>query len=260
MILPLYNSLAPLTLTRRVAGAAPFSPADISGLQLWLDATTGLYDATTGGSPVTTDGSAVARWEDQSGNGYHVTQSIVNSQPTLQTAELNSKNVIRFDGSNDFLSSSSNFSITGSSERTIIIVHKRVDATIRYPISWGNSNATGYFCSLSTEYYLRFQATTKGYTNQGANGTWSLVSVIGAGSTLNDYDVYFDGLIATANATNNTGFTLNTQSTPVAIGKNAAISASFANGDTAEILVYDSALSTADREAVEAYLTDKWGL
>lgn len=259
MILPLYNSLAPLTLTRRVAGAAPFSPADISGLQLWLDATTGLYDATTGGSPVTTDGSAVARWEDQSGNGYHVTQSTVNSQPTLQTGELNSKNVIRFDGSNDFLLSSSNFSITGASERTIIIIHKRTDSGTRYLINWGAITATGYLCSLSTEYHLRFNGTTKGYTNQGANGAWSMVSVIGGGSTLNDYDVYFDGSLATANVNTN-GATLNTQATPVYVGRLSAFGFGYTYGDTAEILVYDSALSTADREAVEAYLTDKWGL
>jgi hypothetical protein len=31
-------------------------------------------------------------------------------------------------------------------------------------------------------------------------------------------------------------------------------------GDIGEILVYDSALGATDRDAVEAYLADKWGL
>jgi hypothetical protein len=31
-------------------------------------------------------------------------------------------------------------------------------------------------------------------------------------------------------------------------------------GDIAEVIAYDSALSDSDRQAVEAYLADKWGL
>ena len=66
--------------------AKAFSPTDIAGLQLWLDATTGLFDATSGGSAVTTDGSAVARWEDQSTNGRNLTQATVNDRPVLKTS------------------------------------------------------------------------------------------------------------------------------------------------------------------------------
>jgi hypothetical protein len=34
----------------------------------------------------------------------------------------------------------------------------------------------------------------------------------------------------------------------------------YLDGDIAEILIYNSALSDADRSAVEAYLMSKWGI
>lgn len=56
------------------ASAASFSPTDISGLALWLDAS----DAAT----VTLDGSSnVELWADKSGNGRNATQSTVLNRP-----------------------------------------------------------------------------------------------------------------------------------------------------------------------------------
>ena len=243
-----------------VFAGAPFSPADISGLQLWLDATTGLYDATSGGSEVTADGASVARWEDQSGNGYHVTQGTANDQPVLKTSQQNSLNIVRFDGVNDFLLGSTNFPITGSSNRTVFTVFKRVDANNRSIVSWGGSG-TGLLCAFTAEYFLRFNGTIKGYTNQGSNGSWTLWSVVGNGSTLNDYDAYFDdGGIATPTATSNTGATLNTSSSTLFIGRYNISFFGLLNGDLAEVLVYDSALSDVDREAVRDYLNAKWAV
>ena len=74
MLSPLYGQLSPL----RIPTLALEVPQTIAGLQLWLDATTGLYDAASGGGAVTTDSAAVARWEDRSGNARHFTQSIAN--------------------------------------------------------------------------------------------------------------------------------------------------------------------------------------
>ena len=43
------------------------------------------------------------------------------------------------------------------------------------------------------------------------------------------------------------------------LGSNASES-EFFDGDVGEIITYNVALSTADREAVEAYLMSKWGI
>ena len=244
----------------RFAAASTFVPTDISGLQLWLDATVGLYDATTGGSEVTTDGSAVARWEDQSGNGYDVTQGTAANQPALKTSILNGKNVLRFDGSNDVLSNASNFAISGGSNRSVFTVFNRATTALSVIVGWGSAGGSaGVSAQYSSEYFLRFTSTTKGYTNQSGIDDWIIWSVIASGDTLADYDAFFNGgSAATPNSTQSTSTTLNTAASALYIGRGPATG--FANGDLAEVLIYDSALSTSDREGVRDYLNAKWAV
>jgi hypothetical protein len=71
-------------------------PRSVSGLAAWYDATQGLYSATSGGSLVTANGGAIARWEDMSGNGRHLTQSTTSYRPTLLTSGRNGRNVVAF--------------------------------------------------------------------------------------------------------------------------------------------------------------------
>ena len=80
-------------------------PQNFPGLSAWYRAndTDTLFDAVSGGSNVTTNGDPVARWEDKSGSGYHLTQSDIGKRPTLKTNAKNGKNAIEFDGIDDFL-------------------------------------------------------------------------------------------------------------------------------------------------------------
>lgn len=77
---------------------------EIQGCQLALDASipSSLYDATSGGSLVSSNGS-VARVEDQSGNGYHVTQGSSSSRPLRRVSTQGGLDAIEFDGSDDRL-------------------------------------------------------------------------------------------------------------------------------------------------------------
>lgn len=77
-------------------GAAAWTPTDIAGLQLWLDASqiTGLND-----------GDSVATWPDASGNGHDATQATASKQPTYQTNEVNGKPAVQTDGVDDFIRS-----------------------------------------------------------------------------------------------------------------------------------------------------------
>ena len=77
-------------------GKRVLDPTSIRGCSLWLDANTGLFDATSGGSAVTVNGDAIARWEDQSGNNRHLTQSTTVLRPTLTTGAINSLNSVSF--------------------------------------------------------------------------------------------------------------------------------------------------------------------
>ncbi|MBI1324385.1 hypothetical protein GC170_14535 [bacterium] len=66
--------------------ASRFSPRNISGLQLWLDA--------TDGASITLDGSGnVSQWNDKSDNGRNVAQSISGDRPAYLTgSDANSIN------------------------------------------------------------------------------------------------------------------------------------------------------------------------
>jgi len=74
------------------AAPPPFSPLDIAGLKVWLDASqiTGLND-----------GDSVTTWSDLSGQGNDVTQSTASKKPTYQTNEINGLPVVKFDGVDD---------------------------------------------------------------------------------------------------------------------------------------------------------------
>lgn len=80
---------------------------EIQGCQLALDASLPtMFDATSGGTLVAANGG-IARWEDQSGVGNHVTQSTSGARPLYRTAGLNSRPSVDFDGVDDKLSRAS---------------------------------------------------------------------------------------------------------------------------------------------------------
>lgn len=69
------------------------------------------------------DASAVSTWDDRTSTNNDGTQATSASRPTYETNELNGNPVVRFDGTNDFLSfPTSNFSYTGGA--TVIAVVK----------------------------------------------------------------------------------------------------------------------------------------
>jgi len=246
------------------ATAPAFSPKDISGLQLWLDATTGLFDATSGGSAVTTDGSAVARWEDQSGNNYHVTQGTSNNRPVLKTSIRNSKNIIRFDGSNDLLVSES-ISSNNLSAMTCFIV--------AYVAGFGGGGFGRYFergsnnklwfvnQEFGANRLVAIGAGTFHDTASGSitTGNWYLNSAKWDGGT--NIATNMSQRINEGNSTRGltgTGSISSVANTTYQVGNRTAADRAF-NGDIAELIIYNVSLSASEITSVEDYLADKWG-
>ena len=247
--------------------AISFNPSSISGLQLWLDATKGLFDATSGGNPVTTDGATIARWEDQSGSGYHVTQSTSANRPVLKTGIRNSKNAIRFDGSNDGLVSA-NIADNNLSAMTCFVVAYIAGlggnslgryfgrGNQRIWISNGNRSTNqlfvhppGSLLELGHETALSSIATSNWYLSSGRwdGGTSYLTNVSQrinkSASTIGNVQTF-----ELASAANTTYF----------IGNRTALDRGF-NGDIAELIIYNQALTTEQIDSVESYLSAKWG-
>ena len=281
-----YVYLATATNTWKRAALStwvPFVPSALTGLQLWLDASDGssLYDATSGGVVVAAD-AAVSRWEDKSGNSRHATQATTGNRPLRKTAIQGGKDVLRFDGTNDRLSigsSTSTFNFLHLSNATVFVVFKVAGANpdnLQAVID--NSDGTGgrgyvvYFDDRSSASknnrllvggglypaYSHLVETADG--GFSANAFQVLTNVIQATNVTaaNRSRLYVNG---TVNAAVNTSTdTLSGDANAdLTIGCQTGLS-SFLNGDIAEVIIYNAALSDTDRAAVEGYLTTKWGI
>jgi len=121
-------------------------PREIQGCALALDASipSSLYDATSGGSQVAADG-AIARWEDQSGSGAHVTQATGANRPQRKLAIQGGGEVVRFDGTNDFLERTPT---TGVEPHTQFIVAVRRGAQTDYRVMMNYGGTAGAIFNL----------------------------------------------------------------------------------------------------------------
>ena len=80
-------------------GIPAVDPGSLNDIALWLDV------ADT--SSITKDSSnKVSNWADKSGNGGSASQSTAANQPTFTASGLNNLPTLSFDGSNDYLRSS----------------------------------------------------------------------------------------------------------------------------------------------------------
>lgn len=240
-------------------GTAAFSPANISGLQLWLDATTGLFDATSGGSAVTTDGSSVARWEDQSGNGRHFKQSTSNDRPVLKTSIQNSRNIIRFDGSNDFMQM--DFAFSGITAACYFIALKIVSDPPSVATKSGHPIEFLTGQTLASHY-----PWTDGniYDNTLTNSRKTVGNPSKSLTEFNLYNVEATSNLWTLRLNKTQLFTTTTNTISISgvnLGANLSQATDyFFDGDIGEIIVYSSILSSSDRGRVEDYLYAKWAI
>lgn len=266
----------------RRAGTWPTAPIFGFGasLQLWLDASDAstLYDSTSGGALVAAD-EAVARWEDKSGNARHATQSTSGNRPLRKTNVQSGKDVLRFDGSNDFLQSTDFLDLTAGQAMTIIAAIKRsaTDAPHAIVSKYAKSNASD--STTADGWAFNFTDTNKtqffGGTNEGVatsirvtDGTVSasaftvLSAKVSAGA-ISGATLYRNSSTIPSSATSSSAETMENTSFSVLVGAlmySLNIPVWYLDGDIAEILIYNSALSDADRSAVEAYLMSKWGI
>lgn len=266
MLSPLYGQLSPL----RITTLALEVPKTVAGLQLWLDATTGLYDATSGGSVVTSDSTAVARWEDRSGSARHFTQATANNRPVLKTSQLNGKNIVSFDGTNDALGLTSSTLFRNVSAYTLFFVRKKRTTTSVTSVAFSNQSGG------AARFDFNNSATNKSTIRARRLSTDSLatLSAPNNNTTIGNFEMFCaivnhqntsaklfkNGIINAESSAFLTAGNTYDSSIVTSVGANSQSGSSPADIDVAEVLVYHGALSDADRGSVESYLTTKWGL
>ena len=236
-----------------ISNVVEFTPSSISGLKLWLSADSGAYN--DAGTTLATNGQSVQQWNDRSSNSQNSSQASSGLRPLFVSSVVNGRPVIRFDGSDDFLSLGQ--SLTGSTQ-TFFIVARNNDLT-NGSVLLGNNSVSG-------NRYLFFQLPATGlpglrYAHFDPDVAHSPTIT---GSVFAIVSAIQNGTSATAYTNGTAGTTTNTMSTADtnvldSIGRYTTL-IYMMDGDIAEIIYYDVAVSNTDRILIENYLNTKYAV
>jgi hypothetical protein len=233
----------------------PFIPSMLGNLRMWLDPT----DSNT----YTTSGSSIVSWTDKSQYAYLFSNSDTGRRPTL--SNINGSNAFSFVGpgvagntTSQFLSNAT-LTLGSYANYSIFAIGKQNASTPSF---------TGYNWLLNKDYYLYLGANANVYAGFTGNGT-----------TLNDTNAFVPAcnvqtpsimeMITSSSSLTGyyNGVTLNTKTgtTGTFTGLNVGDiqpngnSGQCWNGQIGDIIIYDTALSTSQRQLIEGYLAWKWG-
>lgn len=227
-----------------------FTASTVANLTLWLDAADAstMYDATSGGSLVA-GGGAIARWEDKSGGGYHVTQSTANNRPTRTAGQQNNLDVVRFDGTNDRLINSS-ISVSQPMTRFVVV---KFDSSIGQTAIDSYNNTSCFFGvdTVAAQLVLFAGATNNTGTN-AANTVLGIHVLNGASSSWQLNGGSSSSISAGANSLSGVSIG-DLRGNPSPIAGNYGL-----QGDIMEVLVYSASLSVSNINTVRDYLNAKW--
>ncbi len=249
------NGTQSLPVTTYPAGVAD---VPLNGMRLWLKADAGLGTDSAGN---------LGTWLDQSGNGNNVT-SLGGSKPTLQNGIINNRPVVRMTASNQYLTGVTTAAFKPANI-TIMAVYRLASA-----VNWPSIIGQPYYASgwnppyqawlLSAGVLTTPQPYSKITTGGVGNGNPSNTTLLGTFALVSStYDgsnskIYVNGVLQGVQPV--TGPISYGDSGIFYVGSSSGTGNDSFNGDLAEILVYDHALSDADRTAAEQYLNLKYQL
>ena len=202
----------------------------LSGLSLWLAANSGITEV----------GGIVSQWNDLSGNENHAIQNTSDYRPIFIENEINGLPVIRFDGSNDFME----FNEITDTRTAFFVVKHRTGSQAYAPIlghptvyDWCAGDTPDKLFGLNTSIYIRNGSAF-------VNGTSTPVLSIVLPTTFSTISVITTGNVREKYITLDRDY----------IGSRCW------DGDYAEIIIYNRALSSEERTIVEAYLSEKYSI
>ncbi len=253
----------PSGLWRATWDLAPHSVEDtwdpllISGLQLWLAA-----DHVGGFGTTLSDGASVSTWTDLSDQGNDATTA--GAAPTYKTGILNGLPVVRFAASSSqYLCANGAATIVSGSDKPFTAVSAFKGTSGADVYSWGNSGNSVPFLTMrlssdKPSSWKRDDAAsgTQKIPSGGTNTGFHLVSHVHTGTAVS---LYVNGVATSVNGTiDDVGTTTLDRFTLGAFGRTTVTG--FFTGDIAELMIYNRALTDAEREHLERYLMNKWGL
>jgi len=226
----------------------PFKPTDIGGCQLWLDAA----DRST----FTLSGLNILQWNDKSGLGRNAT--VVGTIPL--SSSINGISTPRYSlNTNTYFSGTS--INTGSTLSAFAVYVQNNNSTANNRIvslgtigtlDWNNISSISAILMLGTN-FVSYRNSSQLGSIAGTFGVPSLSSSISTGQ-FNTF--YLNGRAGTTVASSG-NFNYSTYFIGSTVGEQNFTALS---GTIGEVLLYNTALTDPQRQQIEGYLAQKWGL
>jgi hypothetical protein len=251
------DCVAPVGETRLNATTAGFPAA---GLVLWLRGDHGIYK---------TAGNAVCGWADQSGRGAILTPYA--ARPSWSATGVAGLPALHSTPAGEGLSVGGVLGIAPTSARTIIAVTQLVSATGRFQsVFQGQSGSAGTYLGVDTNTFDTAGGREGVYMMNNAYDTalatttaaprihvYTISTMTVGTPVLSGIDYRVDGVTQTLTRTSgglgNGNFEDFSNANYTSVASNA-------EGIVAEVLIYDRALSVAERGAVETALETRYGI
>ena len=215
------------------------TPLNIPGCQLWLD---GADPAGTGTAPA--NGATVSTWVDKSGNGRNAVAVVAGVYSSAQKS-------ITFSGTNYY---NSPYTAAPTTETLFIVFNL---TTNNNPFLIASPTCGGRVADPTPE--LQFAGGAICYTTGAITSSLLTIGSNTLGVVVTNGSSNFVSLHGALTLTGPTTGITYTSGTTTEIG--GAVGATYlTNGYIYEVIAYNSVLSTTQRQQVEGYLANKWGI
>jgi hypothetical protein len=225
-----------------------FGASAVAGILLWLD---GADPSSTGVAP--SSGTSISTWSDKSGLGHNFVQATGGSQPTYSTMS-NGRLGVNF-GTSKIMT---NTSISVPTTYSIFVIGYTTTNGRGRLLNGGTSDRLYFGTGDAVTQFSTFTGNGTSFNDTATNSpatsvaSLCLMELTNSGTSTGLLP-YVNGTVLTAK--NGTTVSFTTLQIGSSVGSNQ-----FWNGFIAEVLIYNSVLSTTNRQVIEGYLAQKWGI
>jgi hypothetical protein len=223
---------------------APFTPTQISGCQLWLDA------ADT--SSYRLSGANLTSWSDKSGTGKTISFS---GTPTYKAKATGNLPSIVFNSTMLTTTFSSTF---GSGDVAYFAVWIQYTNNSGIVMTLGGTTTPGLGMGCNGQYNFFEWGVAGAESDYAFTGSITFNRYVVQSGTIRS-----NAMLCSVNGYSGTAATSSQPqtSTTFNIGSATSVGSGYAiNGEIAEVLVYVGTISTTQQQQIEGYLAWKWGL
>ena len=215
-----------------IVSVSTFSPTSISGGQLWQDASTLTGTVTT--------------WSSKNSTyfPFYMTGNSVAS-----TGVLNGLNVLNFNGSGSYYMAMNSGSSTASTFSFYFVSRQTGGTNGRVFIGDGNT-LYGYWGGNKKQWYM--EGWLSGPFGYASDTAWDVISIVRQSSGA--CEMYWNGSLQASSGSSGAGYQ------QMYINTGGQYGNEHSDAQVAEMLVYNTAASTLNRQKCEGYLAWKWGL